>query len=131
MEKRLESLPTSRPSLLLIAQDIYRDTGPSEEEREEKMEVLKMLSLEELKRYVVTRIYLHQQRFSHSSGTPNTTVAALAAPIATGDGMSATTPETSMPTPMGLPQMLDGAPTPASYHTPGSGASRLLIFQEN
>ena len=45
MEKRLESLPTSRPGLLLIAQDIYRDIGLCKEEREEKMEVLKMLSL--------------------------------------------------------------------------------------
>ncbi len=125
MEKRLESLPTSRPGLLLIAQDIYRDIGLFKGEREEKMEVLKMLSLEELRSYVVTRIYLHQQRFSHSSAAPSTTVAAPAAPATLGDGMSAATPETSTPTPTPV-----GAPAPASHHTPASVASRLVFFQE-
>ena len=125
MEKRLESLPTSRPSLLLVAEDIYRDIQLSKEEHEEKMKFLTMLSLEELKSYVVTRIYLHQQRFSHSSIAPSTAVAAPAAPATLGDGMSVATLKTSTPTPTPV-----GAPAPTSHHTPASMASRLFFFQE-
>jgi hypothetical protein len=48
MEKWLESLPTTIPCLLLTARDIYKDLGLSKEERDEQMEILKMLLVEEL-----------------------------------------------------------------------------------
>jgi hypothetical protein len=61
IEKSLEFLLTLRPNgLLLTTQDIYRDLGLFKEVRVEKMEVLKILRLEELKTYVITKIYLHQ-----------------------------------------------------------------------
>ena len=49
MEQRLQSLPTTIPGLLLTARDIYRDLGLSKEERDEQMDILKMLPLEEMR----------------------------------------------------------------------------------
>ena len=99
MEKRLESLPTTIPGLLLTARDIYRDLGLSKEERDEQMEILKMLSVEELRNYVITQIYLHMQRYSQKSTDPPSTAADVI-----------------------------GAPEPTAHHTPGSGASRFKLF---
>jgi hypothetical protein len=72
MEKRLESLPTTIPSLLLTARDIYRDLRLSKEEGDEQMDILKMLSVEERRNYVITQIYLHMQRYSQKSTPPST-----------------------------------------------------------
>jgi hypothetical protein len=64
MEKQFESLPTTIVGLLLMAWDIYRDLGLSKEDRDEQIEILKILSLEEFRNYVITWIYLHKQRFT-------------------------------------------------------------------
>jgi hypothetical protein len=61
MEKRLESLPTTILGLLLTVRDIYRNLGLSKEDRDKQMEILKMLSVEELRNYVITQIYLHME----------------------------------------------------------------------
>ena len=133
MEKRLESLPTTIPGLLLTARDIYRDLGLSKEERDEQMEILKMLSVEELRNYVITQIYLHMQRYSQKSTDPPSTAADVVEPdavagntrpsrIATGDAIQvATSGAVATATPI-------GAPEPTAHHTPGSGASRFKLF---
>jgi hypothetical protein len=64
METRLGSLPTTILCLLLTAWDIYKDLGLFKEERDEEMEILKMLSLEELRNYIITQICLHIQRLT-------------------------------------------------------------------
>ena len=109
MEKRLERLPTTTLGLLLTAQDLNRDFGLSKEERDEQMELLKMLSLEELRNYVITRIYLHMQRFGNSSTTPLAQTTTL--------GVNTIYSPTQVAPPV-------VSPTPTSHHTIASRASR-------
>jgi hypothetical protein len=100
------------------------------------MEILKMLSVEELRNYVITQIYLHMQRYSQKSTPPSIAMDvveldALAgnncpSPIATGDVVQAATSggvevNSQIATPV-------GAPEPTAHHTPGSGASRFKFF---
>jgi hypothetical protein len=137
MEKRLESLPTTIPGLLLTARDIYRDLGLSKEERDEQIEILKLLSVEELRNYVITQIYLHMQRYSQKSTDPPSTAADVVkldavagntrpSRIATGDDVqAATSGGVAVDSPIAPPV---GAPEPTAHHTPGSGASRFKLF---
>jgi hypothetical protein len=121
LEKHLEVLPTTIPSLLIIARDIYRDLGLSREERDEQIEALKMLSLEELQSYIKTQILFHMRRCSQKSTDPPSTAANVVEPGAVAGDTHPSRIATGDATPV-------GAPGPIAHRTPGSGTSRFTLF---
>jgi hypothetical protein len=121
LEKYHEVLPTTIPGLIIMARDIYRDLGLSREERDEQIEALKMLSVEEFRNYLKSQILYQMHRNSQKSKDPPSTAANVVEPgavagdthpshIATGDATSA------------------AAPGPIARDTPGSGTSRFTLF---
>jgi hypothetical protein len=121
LEKYHEVLPTTIPGLLIMARDIYRDLGLSREERDEQIEALKMLSVEELRNYIKTPILFQMQRYSQKSTDPPSTAANVVEPGAVAGDTHPSHIATGDATPV-------GAPGPIAHHTPGSGTSRFTLF---
>jgi hypothetical protein len=85
------------------------------------MEILKMLSVEELRNYVITQIYLHMEWYSQKSTDPPST----ATDVVEHDVVAGNTPPSRIATEDATPV---DAPGPIAHHTPGSGASSFKLF---